>query len=275
MLGRALVAELVARGERPVELDRPEFDLTEESAVRRLFEDARASVVFNAAAYTDVDGAETEPEAAERVNARGVRCLGEAAARAGVLVVHFGTDYVFDGASRAPYTEDDAPSPLNAYARTKLAGEEALARSGAAHLTIRTAWLFAPWGGNFVLGVLERARRLAAGRGGEPLRVVDDQRGSPTYAPDLARGALDLVGSGARGTYHLVNSGEATWRELAVETCRLAGLGVEVARAATQDIGAPAKRPAYSVLSAARAERLIGRAMRHWCEALAECVRRI
>ena len=165
--------------------------------------------------------------------------------------------------------EDSPTAPRGVYARTKLAGEEAVRASGARHLIVRSAWLYAPWGKNFVLTILKAARE------GRALRVVDDQRGSPTYAPDLARAILDLVEAGAEGTVHAVNSGEATWFDLAAEAVRFAGLSVPLARVTTAEFPRPAPRPAYSVLSTAKLEDRLGRPMRPWREALAECVEAI
>ena len=178
------------------------------------------------------------------------------------------TDYVFGGKKRSPYMENDPASPECVYARTKLEGEEAVRGSGARHLIVRSAWLHAPWGRNFVLTILAKAREGAA------LRVVDDQRGSPTYAPDLAGALLDLVRAGAEGTFHAVNSGEATWFDLASEAVKLAGLDVPMTRVTTEEFPRPAPRPAYSVLSAVKLERALGRPLRPWREALAACVLR-
>ncbi|MHC4504593.1 MAG: dTDP-4-dehydrorhamnose reductase [Planctomycetota bacterium] len=269
MLGRALGEELVRRETKPLLLDLPAFDMAEPSSVRWLFADIRPNVVVNAAAYTDVDGAESDPEAAERTNVTGPRLLAEAAAECEAMLVQVSTDYVFDGTKRGPYTEKDQPSPQGVYARTKFDGEKAVRRSGAKHLVVRTAWLYAPWGRNFVLTILAKAKE------GASLRVVDDQRGSPTYAPDLARAILDLVAADAEGTVNAVNSGPATWFDLAAEAVKLAGLDVPITRVTTDEFPRPAPRPANSVLSTARFEKLVGRPLRAWREALAECVSRI
>ncbi len=282
MLGRALREELARRDAEPILLDLPEFDLAEPDSVRRIFHPGGPDVILNAAGYTNVDGAEADPAAAERANVTGPRLIAEAAARAGALLVHVSSDYVFDGRKRTPYVEDDEPSPQGVYARTKLEGEEAVRRSGARHVIVRTAWMYAPWGRTFVLTILGKAKE------GAPLRVVDDQRGSPTYAPDLARAILDLVSSDAAGTsgsaraaltcasvegaVNVVNSGEATWFDLAAEAVRLAGLDVSITKIKTADLALPAPRPAYSVLSCRRLEGLLGRTLRPWREALAECV---
>ncbi len=281
MLGRALAEELARRGETPVACDVDDFDIADAAAVERFFERERPDVVLNAAAYTNVDGAETDVDACERVNALAPGLLAGAAARRGALLVHVSTDFVFDGSKGEPYTEDDEPAPLSVYGRTKLAGEEAVRTvyrdaPEARHLIIRTAWLFAPWGRNFVLKIIGIAERR--GEEGGELRVVDDQTGSPTYAIDLARAVVGLAISGlsgeAEGTFNLVNSGRATWYALAREAVRLAGLDVEVRPIPSSEYPTPARRPACSVLSTAKLEVKLGRPLRPWADALAECISR-
>lgn len=269
MLGRALGEELVRQDVKPLLLDLPAFDIAEPTSVGWLFGSVKPDVVVNAAGYTNVDGAESEAEAAERANVTGPRLLAVASAESGCVLVHVSTDYVFDGTKREPYTEKDQPSPKGVYARTKFEGERAVRRSGARHLIVRTAWLYAPWGRNFVLSILGKAKE------GEPLRVVGDQQGSPTYAPDLACAILDLVAGEGEGTVNVVNSGATTWYDLAAEAVKLAGLRVPMTRVTTEDYPRLALRPAYSVLSTAKFEKLTGRPMRPWQEALAECVKRI
>jgi len=269
MLARALAAELAARDEPHVGVDLPEVDIADPASVSRLVADESPDILLNAAAWTDVDGAESDPEGAARANVEGPRVLAEAARSSGALLVHVSTDYVFGGTGTEPYDEDTPVAARGVYAETKLAGEEAVRSSGCRHLIVRAAWLYAPWGKNFVRTILKAARE------GRELRVVDDQRGSPTYAPDLARAILDLVKSGAVGTFHAVNSGEATWFDLAAETLKRAGLDVPVARVSTSEFPRPAPRPACSVLSTAKLEAALGRPMRHWREALAECVARL
>lgn len=278
MLGRALAEELALHRAKPVLLDLPEFDIADPEKVRDLFGSAAPKVVFNATGYTDVDGAERDRAAAERANVTGPGLLAEAAAEAEACLVHVSTDYVFDGAKGAPYVERDQPSPGGVYAKTKFEGEKAVRRSGSRHLIVRTAWLYAPWGKNFVRTIITKARE------GGPLRVVDDQRGSPTYAPDLARAMLKLAASGAEGTYHVVNEGEATWHDVATEAVRLAGLDAdipEIEKIATAElphgrgVRLPAPRPAYSVLSTEKLRKKLDGPLRDWREALAECVERM
>lgn len=269
MLGRAFVDELTRRGEPHVGVDLPEVDIADSAATAAWIADKEPEVFLNAAAYTDVDGAESHPHLAERANATGPLVIAEEVAKSDALLVHVSTDYVFGGAGTEPFVEDAPTAPKGVYARTKLEGEKAVRASLARHLIVRTAWLYAPWGRNFVRTILGAARE------GRELRVVDDQRGSPTYAPDLACAILDLVESGAEGTFHAANSGEATWHDLAAEAVRLAGLDVPVARVTTAEFPRPAPRPAYSVLSTAKLEATLGRPMRPWHEALVECVEAI
>lgn len=260
------------RGGKVQGFGRKELDIADHEALAAVFERERPSVVINAAAYTDVDRAEIEPDLAWRVNAEGPRILAGLAARCGTLLVHISTDYVFDGSKRQPYIEDDPTSPLNVYGKTKLAGEEALKASDARFVIVRTARLFAPWGESFVSKVLRQARS------GEKLCIAEDLGGSPTYAVDLAETILQLVGWAqerldVREVLHVVNSGTASWLELTQETVRLAGFDVPVVRSSGPAGGAP--RPVYSVLSSAKLERIIGKPLRSWRKALAECVKQM
>lgn len=233
------------------------LDAAEPGAVRALVEEWRPGLVFNAAAYTAVDRAESEPTLAYRVNADAVAELSQACRAVAARLVHFSTDYVFDGEGSRPYREGDAVAPIGVYGRSKRAGEEAVEASGADALVIRTAWVFSHGGHNFMRTML----RLAGERG--VLRVVADQRGCPTGAGMLARAALHLAGvPEARGIVHVTGQGETTWHGFAsaiVESAAASGL---IARAptvepiTTADFPTPARRPAYSVLDCSRAEGL-------------------
>lgn len=269
-LGRALVERLSGRiawaGGRAA------LDVRDAAAVRARVFAARPDVVLNATAYNNVDGAESDREQAFAVNEGGAKNLARAAAEAGAVMVHVSTNYVFDGAAARPYTEDDPVNPLSVYGRSKRAGEVAVVEAGGPHLVVRTSALFGHGGnrakgGSFVDRVLERARA------GTPLRIVDDQHVSTTYAPDLADAILALVGAGARGVFHVVNEGECTWHALAVEALRQAGIAAEVAATTTGALGAPARRPLYSVLSTARYRALGLPPLRHWRDALAARLR--
>jgi dTDP-4-dehydrorhamnose reductase len=266
-LGRALVARL---GSQVVWAGgRRELDVRDAEAVARAVEGARPDVVFNAAAYNDVDGAETHVTEALAVNAAGPAHLARACREAGALLVHVSSDYVFDGAKSGPYAEDDPPRPISAYGASKLAGCLLVGASGAAHLLVRTSGLFGA-GGSRVKGGSFVERILARARSGEPLRVVGDRVFSPTYAPDLAAALVALVEREARGVFHVTNAGTCTWYELAVAALELAGLRAPIVEITSLELGARARRPAHSVLANGRYAALGLAPLRPWRAALAE-----
>jgi dTDP-4-dehydrorhamnose reductase len=266
-LGAALGRALAPSG--ATLLERAGLDVRDAERVARTLREARPDVVFNASAYNAVDAAEQDPGAAFEVNALAVLHLGRACREAGALLLHFSTDYVFDGGDSAPIPEERCPRPLSVYGASKLAGEALAAASGAAHVVVRTSALFATGGsrvkgGSFVERILERARS------GQALRVVSDQVFAPTYAPDLARAAIALAESGARGLFHVTNEGACSWHELAVAALEAAGLAAPVAPINASDLGAPAARPRYSVLDTSRYRALGLSPLRHWRDALRE-----
>jgi dTDP-4-dehydrorhamnose reductase len=226
-------------------LDRDALDLSDAMSIRRVVRELQPGLIVNAAAYTAVDRAESEPEPAARVNAAAPAVLAEEAKRAGALLVHYSTDYVFDGRQRTPYREDDATNPLSVYGRTKLEGEKAVRASGARHLIVRTAWVYGE-GRNFVNAILAKAAA------GEALRVVDDQRGAPTWARDIAAKTVDLLEKKQESLFHVTAEGEASWHEVAREILKLKGLDVPLAAIPTREWPTPARRPAYSVLDNSR-----------------------
>ncbi|MHB1193059.1 MAG: dTDP-4-dehydrorhamnose reductase [Longimicrobiales bacterium] len=263
MLGTEVVAALSDRGRpcRGVDLD--EVDITDAGAVSELLSAEGPDVLINCAAYTAVDRAEADEHAAALVNATAVGYLAAAARAVGAVLVHFSTDFVFDGRRREPYGPHDVPRPLSAYGRTKLAGEQAVQRSGCEHLIIRTSWLYGAAGPNFVSAILGRARR------GEPLRIVSDQVGRPTWARNLAEATLDLVDARARGVFHVTDGGAPTsWHDFGCRALQLADLDVPVEPVTGAEWGAPAFRPAYSVLDLTETEDLLGRNMEPWEQAL-------
>lgn len=248
---------------------RGDLDLRDAAAVARAVSEARPRVVFNLAAYNAVDAAEADAEGAFAVNALGPLHLARTCRAAGALLVHFSSDYVFDGRDQRPIPEDRCPRPLSVYGASKLAGETLVAATGVDHLIVRTSGVFASGGsrdkgGSFVERVVERAR------GGQTLRVVDDQRFAPTYAPDLAQAALALVDAGARGVFHVTNDGACTWHELAVAALEEAGVSAPVEAITSADLDAPAARPRYSVLDTARYRALGLAPLRPWRDALRE-----
>ncbi|HTX70370.1 MAG TPA: dTDP-4-dehydrorhamnose reductase [Thermoleophilia bacterium] len=222
--------------------------------------------VLHCAAYTNVDGAEADEDAAEAVNVLGTRNVVRAVRGTHTTVLYFSTDYVFDGAKGAPYVESDLPNPLNVYGRTKLDGEREVL-GWVRGIVVRTSWLFSETGHNFVKTILSAARERAGT--GEPLRVVDDQVGSPTYAGHLAAAVDEALRGGLQpGLYHMAGSGYCSWCELAREVVQLGGLDVEVLPISTAEAGRRAVRPPFSPLDT---ERPVPR-LPHWAEGVAEAV---
>jgi dTDP-4-dehydrorhamnose reductase len=245
-----------------------ELDVTDRARLRQAVEASRPDVVINCAAYTAVDRAETEQDAAHRVNVLGARNVAQSAERIGARVVYFSTDYVFDGTATEPYDEDAPTAPLSVYGRTKLLGEQATREANPDHLILRLAWLYGRTGRNFVRTVLRLARAK------DELRIVDDQVGSPTFTEDVVHQLLTAIQDGCSGTYHCVNTGQATWHAFASRIVRRLGLNVPVIPIRTLDYPTPARRPAYSVLADRRfdLEQLNG--MRPWEDALDDCLQR-
>jgi dTDP-4-dehydrorhamnose reductase len=248
---------------------RAELDVRDADTVRKVVGQVRPDVVINASAYNNVDAAETEPAEALAVNAEGPLHLARACREQSALIVHVSTDYVFDGTRSEPYGEEHCPNPTSAYGVSKLAGELLVAAAAPEHLLVRTSGVFGA-GGSRTKGGSFVERILARARAGEPLRVVADQVFSPTYAPDLATGILALVEARARGLFHLTNQGACTWNEMATAALEMAGPRVPVQAIRSEDLGAPARRPAYSVLDNARYRQLGLAPLRPWREALRE-----
>jgi dTDP-4-dehydrorhamnose reductase len=274
MLGRE-IAEAAAKraGVQILAWDRAAFDFTDAVATSRVIGDARPDVVIHAGAWTDVDGCEGDPARAMQVNGEGTAHVALACQACDARLVTVSTDYVFDGTKRAPYVESDATAPLSAYGRSKLAAEEATLALGEHGLVARTAWLYADHGRNFFLTML----RLAETQG--RLRVVDDQKGSPTFAADLAVGLLDLAAAAharrATGVYHVTNAGATTWNGFARTIFQLEGKDVVVDACTTAEFPRPAKRPANSVLADTRRAAAGLPPMPSWEDALARCTQRI
>ena len=261
MLGRELDAQAPnSVSVRSVDLE--ELDITRRDAVADALELHRPDVVVNAAAYTRVDDAEREFEEAMRVNGTAVAALGEECKARDIRVVHFGTDYVFDGRGDRPYTEDSPTSPVNRYGESKLEGERRLLASGARALVIRTQWLFGVHGRSFPRTMWQRARA------GQTTRVIADQTGRPTYARDLAEAVWRLVALRTEGVVHATNGGQATWYDVAKAVFDAAGRPELLTPCATTDYPTPAARPAFSVLATERLERALGAPLPDWRNAL-------
>ncbi|HEX5712319.1 MAG TPA: dTDP-4-dehydrorhamnose reductase [Solirubrobacterales bacterium] len=246
MLGRDVLLAAGNAGHDVVGYGRGELDITDAEALRKKLDLERPDVVINCAAWTDVDGAEEQEEAAFAVNGTGAGNVAAAAAEVGAGVVYISSDYVFDGAKGAPYVESDQVAPLSAYGRTKLAGEEATAAANKRHFIVRSAWLFGIGGPNFV----ETMLRLA-GSGNEVL-VVRDQVGSPTYTWHLAYGVVRLIEGIEYGVHHMAAAGQCSWYDFAREIFEQAKVECKVLSITTEEFGRPAPRPPFSALTSQR-----------------------
>lgn len=286
-VGRELAPFLDGMGQL-TSLDRQHLDLSQPDEIRRVIRSVVPDVIVNAAAYTAVDRAESDEPTARAVNGVAPGIMAEEAKQLGTLLVHYSTDYVFDGAKRAPYDEDDPPNPINAYGRTKLEGERAIQQVGCAYLIFRTAWVYARQGRNFLLTVL----RLAAEK--QELRIVRDQVGAPTSSRDIAAATAKVLSqicsstngaspwSATQGIYHMTAAGETTWYDFAgriLELSQNRSGSAEWIRAATGDrpliarnivpiataeFPTAARRPAYSVLANRRLKQAFGISLPHW-----------
>ena len=262
-LGHALQQAL--SGEDLILADLQDFDLTHSDSESHIVA-ARPSVILHVGAYTNVDGAEREPDRAMAVNAQGTVFVARAAATLNARLIYVSTDYVFDGTKSVPYLEEDEPHPINAYGRSKRQGEIAALKGCCNTLVVRTAWLYGHAGNNFVKTII----RLA---GEKPfLEVVGDQRGCPTNADDLALALKDLATSDLRGICHATNAGDCTWHEFAEAIVGLMGLSIPVRPITTAQMGRLARRPAYSVLGQERLS-TVRNPLPHWQDALARFVK--
>lgn len=240
MLGHALAAAFADRAPRLFDVD--DFDITDRQAVERTLTAVRPGVVINAAAYTDVDGSEDHEADATAVNGTAVGYLSDVCRNLGTLLVHYSTDYVFEGDRPEGYREDDESHPINAYGRSKAAGEAALTASGASFLLIRTSWLFGAYGKNFVDTIVRKSREAPE------LTVVDDQYGRPTYTSDLAAHTKQLIDAGVRGIRHATNDGTTTWFDFARAVLECVGSTTPIRPISSAQLTRKAKRPAFSVL---------------------------
>ena len=259
-------------------VDYPEIDFTKPDSIREAVRAARPAVIVNAAAYTAVDKAEAEPARAYAINAAAPGVLAEEAKRLGSILVHYSTDYVFDGTKHGAYLETDLPNPVNVYGKTKLAGDEAIQSVGGDYLILRTSWVYGARGSNFLLTMLRLARERAE------LRIVDDQTGAPTSSECIAQATADLLAQlsapkggglqGRSGIYNLTNSGETTWfgfaKAFLSKPQEVTGaITPSLVPITTAEFPRPAKRPANSCLSCRRVEETFGVRMPHWEDALA------
>lgn len=255
-------------GNSAVYVGHEELNITDESVVKAFFAARSFDFVINCAAYTAVDRAEDDEEAASRVNFLGPELL----ARYGRRIIQISTDYVFDGRTSRPYREDDEPRPLSVYGRTKLAGEKAVLAEAETAVVVRTSWLYSSFGNNFV----KTMRRLGAER--ESLGVVFDQVGTPTYAADLALAVITILPqlrSGMKEVYHYSNEGVAGWYDFACAVMKASGLACAVRPIESTEYPTRAVRPAYSVLNKAKIKRDFGLSIPHWRESLELCVKKM
>ena len=255
-------------GDSAVYVDREELDITDEAAASKFLDAQNFDFIINCAAYTAVDKAEDDFEAADRINRLGPALL----AKYGRRIIQVSTDYVFDGTAHLPYKEEDAANPASVYGSTKLAGEEAVLTEAETAVVIRTAWLYSSFGANFV----KTMRRLGAER--ESLGVIFDQIGTPTYAADLAAAIVAMlpqIKSGTKEVYHYSNEGVASWYDFAVAVMRESGLSCAVRPLETSEYPTKATRPAYSVLNKAKIRRDFGLSIPHWMDGLKRCIAKL
>jgi dTDP-4-dehydrorhamnose reductase len=264
-LGRSLppIGEVFA-------FDHASFDLATPDQIVDRVREIKPDLIVNAAAYTAVDRAESEPDLAARINGQAPRILAEEALRAGAALIHYSTDYVFDGTKTAPYVETDAPNPINVYGKSKLEGERGIQATGCRHLILRTSWVYGARGANFLLTML----RLAGER--DELRVVDDQVGAPTWCRDIAAAtaqlASELAAGSVGGLYHLTASGKTSWCGFAREILELRGMTTRLLAIPSARYATAAKRPANSTLSCESLLGTSGVALPDWAASLRRCL---
>lgn len=281
-VARALIEAAPSRPEiKALTAGRAALDVRDPRSIERAFGDLSPTIAVNTAAYTAVDKAETDQDAAFSLNTDGARAFASAAARRNIPVIHLSTHYVFDGTKTTPYVESDPPSPRTVFGRSKLEGERAVADANPQHVIIRTGWVFGPTGQNFA------TKMLGAAHGGAPLRIVSDQHGNPTYAPHLAAAILDvarMISMGelrgpAWGLYHAAGTGVTSWLGLASEVFACAAKhgreGVPLEPIASADYPASAPRPINSELDCTRFERTFGLHLPAWQQGVADCVARL
>ena len=267
MLGRQVANEYIRRGAEVYPLTRKELDITQYPSVQKKIEDIKPHLVVNCAAYTNVDGAETDTAEAFTVNGLAPRLLAVACLQHNATLAYISTDYIFNGQSQRPYLVSDIPGPINIYGASKLIGEQGIRESGCRYYIARTSWLYGPGGKNFVSTILSLAKTT------DTLKVVNDQQGSPTYTPDLARGIADITSAGIHGTYHLTNSGITTWYEFAQRIIRLAGLKTNIVPCSTEQFPRPARRPENSALDPFPTAQVIGHLLPSWENAVEQYIK--
>jgi dTDP-4-dehydrorhamnose reductase len=262
MLGNDLLLKL-NMGHEVVGLDKEEIDIVSASECKKAIKEIKPDIVINTAAYTNVDGCETAKDECFAVNAEAVINIADACRDKNIRIVHFSTDYVFDGTAKQPYKEDHQCNPINTYGASKMAGERYLRSLSENYVLIRTAWLYGVNGKNFVQTILEKVKTT------KKLTVVDDQTGSPTYTKDLAAAVDLLITQNAKGIFHITNRGNCSWYQFAVKILQEAGIhDIDVTPIRSDQLQRPATRPAYSVLSMQKFIQTTGKTMQPWQLAL-------
>jgi dTDP-4-dehydrorhamnose reductase len=268
MLGTDLFSQLKIKHEI-IGLDKDEINIVSAAQCKQAIEENVPDIIINAAAYTDVDACETNKEECFAVNAEAVRNIAEACRDENIRIIHFSTDYVFDGTGSEPYSEEHTCNPINTYGRSKLAGEIYLQNLSDNYLLIRTSWLYGKNGNNFVRKIIEKAEKV------NKLEVVDDQIGSPTYTKDLAAAIDLLLDRSITGIFHLTNRGSCSWFQFAVKILQEAAIvGVQVAPIKSDKLTRPARRPFYSVLSNQKFIQETGKTMQPWQLALQDYLKK-
>ena len=279
MLGSDLLTKL-SREHEVIGMDKEEIDIVSHDECRNAIRETAPDIVINAAAYTNVDGCETDREGCFAVNAEAVKNIADACRDKKIRIIHFSTDYVFDGTAREPYKEDASCNPINVYGESKLTGERYLQNLSDNYLLIRTSWLYGIKGKNFVKAIIEKAeakkyiddtmeKTNARAEGPSTLSVVDDQVGSPTYTKDLAAAVSVLIDKNAQGIFHVTNRGSCTWHQFAVKILKEAGYDkIVVEPIKSSDLKRPARRPAYSILSMQKFIQTTGKTTQPWQLAL-------
>jgi dTDP-4-dehydrorhamnose reductase len=263
LVGTGIIPALKAHFDL-VALDIEEWDITDRDKGAVVLKDHKPDVVINLAAMTDVDGCESRPDEARRINSDGPATVADLCRVNGIRLIHFSTDYVFNGEKRSPYTERDRTDPISVYGKTKLSGETRILKILPSSIILRAQWIYGRGGVNFIEKVVRGARETGAAR------VVDDQRGAPTYAKDLGEPLRLLIERAGSGIYHVANSGSCTWCEYAGEIFSLLHMDVPLTPITSANLGRKAGRPAYSVFDCTKIQNYTGHVMRSWQEALKE-----
>jgi dTDP-4-dehydrorhamnose reductase len=267
MLGSDLVTTCRKQGLDPIVLDLPEFDITNSDHLKKAV--SSAQIIVNCAAYTNVDGAESEAELAYQINGEAVGCLGFIAREAGKWVLHISTDFVFDGRSKRPYIETDPPNPISTYGRTKLAGEQLLAQSECRHCVIRVEWTYGSAGNHFIGKIMQRAKK------GELLKIVDDQIGSPTATTEVAGAICKLLHQQPEGIYHFANAGYVSRYNMARFVFEKLPMEADLLPCKTSDYNTPAARPLNSRFDCSKIEGLLGESIELWQVPLERFLRKL